>query len=266
VDHAKTVAIVTGASGGMGAPTAVRLAAAGWQLLLCDLDAGRLDQVAAPLRTTGAKVETLALDVADPHFPARLIETLGDREIGALVHTAGLSPSLADAQRIMLVNYTATERLVEAIRPRMAEGSCAVLISSSSAYFIKSAEIDAAINHLVSGKGMEPVLAFITSPQMAYPISKRAVIAVVARESTPFGARKARIVSIAPGLIDTGMSRREMEASPQMADMLAKTPLGRLGLGDEIASVAAFLCSPAASYITGCDIKVDGGTLAALGF
>ena len=263
-DNARNVAIITGASGGMGAPTATRLAAAGWQLLLCDLDAGRLEQVAAPLRAAGTKVDILASDVADLLFPDRLLTALAGRAVGAMVHTAGLSPSLADAKRILLVNYTATERLVETVRPLMAAGSCAVLISSSSAYMVKSAEIDAAIGQLVDGHGMDEVLKFITSPQMAYPISKRAVIALVAREAARFGARKARIASIAPGLIDTGMSRREMESSPQMTVMLEKTPLGRLGSGDEIASVAAFLCSPDASYITGCDVKVDGGTLAAL--
>ena len=130
---------------------------------------------------------------------------------------------------------------------------------------MKSAEIDEAIGQLVAGSDTESVLQFTKTPNEAYPISKRAVIALVAHESAAFGARGARIVSIAPGLIDTPMSRSEMTQSPQMATMLARTPLGRLGIGDEIASVADFLCSPAASFITGCDIKVDGGVLAAFG-
>ena len=266
MQHVQSLAIVTGAAGGMGAPSSVRLAAAGFQLLLCDLDAARLEDAAAPLRAKGTKADILACDVADPDFPGRVLAALGNRQVGAMVHTAGLSPTLADAARIMAVNYTATDRLVQAVRPHMAEGSCAVLISSISAYMVKSAEIDEAIHMLVHGGDATAVTGLITSPQMAYPISKRAVIALVARESTAFGERKARIASIAPGLIDTGMSRREMESGPQMALMLQKTPIGRLGVGDEIASVAAFLCSPAASYITGCDIKVDGGTLAAMGF
>ena len=259
------IAVVTGAAGGMGQPTAVRFAAQGWPLLLCDLDAGRLEQVAAPLRATGAQVEIFAGDVADPAFSAQLIAAVGDREIGALVHTAGLSPTLADAARIMEVNFTATRRLVDAVRPKMAEGSCAVLISSSSAYMINKPEIDAAIAALLDGDEAA-VEQLVASPRSAYPISKRAVIALVAREAAAFGARKARIASIAPGLIDTGMGRSEMSASEQTKVMLNRTPLGRLGIGDEIASVAVFLCSPDASYITGCDIKVDGGTLAALGF
>jgi NAD(P)-dependent dehydrogenase (short-subunit alcohol dehydrogenase family) len=100
---------------------------------------------------------------------------------------------------------------------------------------------------------------------MAYPLSKRAVIRLVAHEATAFGARGARIVSISPGLIDTAMTRSEQTASAQMKSLLARTPLARLGTADEIASVAIFLCSKDASYITGCDIRVDGGMLASLG-
>ena len=173
---------------------------------------------------------------------------------------------MADAARILAVNYDATERLVEAVRLRMAEGGCAVLISSSSAHMIASPDIEAALNELVPGKGANVLARLATSPKMAYPLSKRAVIKLVARQAGAFGARRARIVSISPGLIDTGMGKAEQAASPQVDAMLAKTPLARFGTAEEIAAVAVFLCSPGASYITGCDIRVDGGTLAALGF
>lgn len=259
------VGIVTGAAGGMGSCSAQRLAAQGGALILCDIDLARLEQVAEPLRADGTEVQCLAGDIADPDFPAQILAALGPRKIRGLIHTAGLSPTLADGPRIFEVNYMATVRLVDALRPHMAEGGCAVLISSMSAHFVKSPEIEAAIGALLDGG--DPALweSFTTSAQMSYPLSKRAVIALVQREAAAFGKFKARIASISPGLIDTGMGRAEMVASPQTHVMLAKTPLERLGLGDEIASVAAFLCSPAASYVTGCDIRVDGGTTAALG-
>jgi NAD(P)-dependent dehydrogenase (short-subunit alcohol dehydrogenase family) len=104
-----------------------------------------------------------------------------------------------------------------------------------------------------------------TSPQSAYPLSKRAIIALVAREAMRLGKAGVRIVSIAPGFIDTGLGRAELQSSAQLPGMVARVPLGRMGRGDEIASVAHFLCSPAAAYISGCDIKVDGGALPALG-
>jgi len=260
-----SIAVITGAAGGMGAPAAKRFAAQGRALLLCDLDLNRLEQVAAPLRATGAQIETLAVDIADAAFPARLLSAIGSRSIDALIHTAGLSPTLADAARIFDVNYRATRRLLDAVRSKMTKGGCAVLISSCSAYMAKSQAIDDAIAKLLDGDE-SAVQPMIGTPQGAYPISKRAIIALVARESTAFGQHGARIVSIAPGLIDTGMGRSEMAASQQTKIMLERTPLGRLGIGDEIASVAVFLCSPDASFISGCDIKVDGGVLAALGF
>lgn len=263
-EHSKQgVAIITGAAGGMGSAVAIQLASQGWSLLLCDINPDRLEVVAGPLRATAPSVDILAGDLADPAFPAQLIATLGNRQIGALIHTAGLSPTMGDAARILAVNYDATERLVKAVCPRMAEGGCAVLISSSSAYFVPP-EMDAALDALMAGDSA-PVLALATRPEIAYPLSKKAVIRLVARESTAFGARGARIASISPGLIDTPMNRAEQQKSAQMAVMLEKTPLGRMGDGAEIASVAVFLCSPAASFISGCDIKVDGGMLAALG-
>lgn len=257
------VAVITGAAGGMGSAAAVLLAAQGWPLLLCDINPERLETVAGPLRATAPSVEILAGDLADPAFPTQVLAALGARQIGALIHTAGLSPTMGDAARIFSVNYDASERLVKAVCPRMAEGSCAVLISSSSAYLIP-ADMDPALDALMAGDAA-PVLALATRPESAYPLSKKAVIRLVAREAAAFGARKARIASISPGLIDTPMNRAEQQKSAQMATMLAKTPLGRMGEGEEIASVAVFLCSPAASYISGCDIKVDGGMLAALG-
>lgn len=257
------LAIVTGGSGGMGAAVAKRFSADGWPLLLCDLNADRLEAVAAPLRAAGP-VEILAGDITDAKFSDQLTDALKGRAIGALIHTAGLSPTMADGPRILEVNYGATLRLVDAVRSHMAEGSCAVLISSMSAHMLPSPEILAKIASLTNAEGTEPLLPFSAMPTSAYPVSKRAVIAMVAREAAAFGARKSRIVSISPGLIDTGMGRAEAAASPMVAKMLAMTPAGRQGSPDEIASVAAFLCSPDASYITGSDIRVDGGTLAAM--
>ncbi|MFD1959917.1 SDR family NAD(P)-dependent oxidoreductase [Novosphingobium panipatense] len=101
-------------------------------------------------------------------------------------------------------------------------------------------------------------------PGMAYAVSKRAVIGIVEREAPAYGAQGLRIVSIAPGFIDTAMGRAEAEANEQLRAMIGKVPQQRMGHGDEIASVAEFLCSPAASYISGCDIRVDGGIIGLL--
>lgn len=256
------VAIVTGAAGGMGAPSAQRLAAQGLALILCDISEDRLEALAAPLRAAGTKVETLACNIANASFPANLMAIVGERPIAALIHTAGLSPTMGDADAIFTVNYDATARLVEAVRPRMARGACAVLIASSSGYAAASAEIDALIDAIPLDADSTSLRTGVTHPGHAYSLSKRGVHRMVERQAAAFGEHGARIMSISPGLIDTSMGRAEAQAHPVMDEMLQVTPLKRYGTGDEIASVAVFLCSEDASYVTGSDIKVDGGVLA----
>jgi NAD(P)-dependent dehydrogenase (short-subunit alcohol dehydrogenase family) len=258
------IAIITGAAGGIGSACVTQLAADGWPLILCDVSLPRLEERAAPLRAAGHQVELLAGDMSEPTCLAKLSEIIGTRQVGAVVHTAGLTPTMTNAARIMQVNYDLSARLVELVLPKMAEGGCVVLTASSSAYLVSSPEIDAAINALTSDDSSS-LMPFATTPEMAYPISKRAVIRLVGRMAEAFGARNARIVSISPGLIDTAAARKEADASPQMEMMKQKTPLRRFGLPEEIASVAAFLCSPAASFVSGRDIPVDGGMLVALG-
>lgn len=263
--RAGAIAVVTGATGGMGSAVAARLAAAGWPLLLCDLDEGRLESLAARYRGPGHSAQILAGDISESSYAPRLLSALGGSAIGVLIHTAGLSPTMGDGARILSVNFDATARLVEAARPRMAHGACAVLIASSAAHMVKSDELDRAIAAAIVARNSEALHPWASRPELAYPAAKRAVIHLVAHEAAAFGARGARIVSISPGLIDTAMTRAEQAGSSQMAQLLARTPLERLGTADEIASVAAFLCSDGASYVTGCDIRVDGGTLASLG-
>lgn len=257
--------IITGAAGGMGRPAAIRFARRGQPLILCDMSEERLAAIAALLAAEGAMVSTLAGDISSPDFPTELMALVGDQQIAAIVHTAGLSPTMADGDRILEVNYFATERLLDAIGPRMATGGCAVMISSSSGYMIPPGDMHAAVTAMVHGGGRAAVAPYLQSPQSAYPVSKLGIMKLVAKRSVQFGERGARIVSIAPGFIDTEMSQAEALASEMMRQMMTKVPLQRMGTGDEIASVAEFLCSPAASYISGCDIKVDGGALGEMG-
>jgi NAD(P)-dependent dehydrogenase (short-subunit alcohol dehydrogenase family) len=259
------LAIITGAAGGMGSACAHRFAADGWSMILCDLDEERLRTLAAPLHAPGLQIDLLAANVASEEFLPRLAKMIGNRPIGAVVHTAGLSPTMGTPEQIMAVNYDASVRLVALIRHRMATGGCAVLIASSSGYATTQPEVLAAIDAIPDDGDGSSLLPFAGgSSGYSYSISKKAVQRLVERQAMAFGKQGARIMSISPGLIDTPMGRAEQKAHPQMDQMLSVTPLGRYGTSDEIAKVALFLCSSGSSFLSGSDIKVDGGVLASM--
>jgi NAD(P)-dependent dehydrogenase (short-subunit alcohol dehydrogenase family) len=262
-DTSKLTAIVTGAAGGMGAAIARAFAAEGRALILCDLHAGPLEDLAASL-TSSAPVRLIVGDVTSADYPARIIAALGGRKIGALAHAAGVSPSMADGKRVFEINFSATRRLVEGLLPHMGEGGTAVLIASNSGQTIARPVFDKALKKAMSGKRSLILSLMLRSSRMAYPMSKRAVQIYAPQMAPAFGKHGARIVSLSPGIIDTSMGRLEQGAGPEIDKMIAVTPLQRMGHADEIASVVAFLASPAASYITGTDILVDGGTIAGI--
>ena len=126
------LAIVTGAASGMGEASARLMAEAGWPLLLCDVNAERLGNSAKALGKGDAEV--LAGDISAPGFGDALVAALKGRKVGALVHAAGLSPTMASAERILDVNLAGTMRLTETVLPHMSEGACAVLFASSAAH------------------------------------------------------------------------------------------------------------------------------------
>lgn len=263
--RAEGVAIVTGAAGGMGAHCARLLAEGGWpELILCDLDEARLEPVAVKLHTKGAKVELLAGEITYRAFTDNLLAAAGDRPVAAVIHTAGVSPALfGDRDRLLEINVDATQALVDAVRPRMAAGGAVVLFASMASYFPVSPGADAAFEAALPPEGTRALRHLVPEVGAAYTLSKRAVRAIAKREAKAFGERGARIVSISPGLIDTAMMAGE--ATPQTDAMLTGAALPRLGRPEELAAAAVFLASPQAGFITGCDLRVDGGALSSMG-
>ena len=246
----------------MGSAIAHEFAAQGRSLILCDRAAAPLETLAASM--TAVPVTIVAGDITDPDYLAKIITALGQRKIGALAHAAGVSPSMADGPRVFAINFTATKALVEALLPHMAPQGVAVLIASNSGQIIARPMVDRIVKKLIKGKRSFVGKMLMRNPRMAYPLSKRAVQLYAPHMSTAFGKVGARIVSLSPGIIDTSMGRLEQKAGPEMDKMIAVTPLARMGEPREIASVVGFLASPAASYITGTDILVDGGTVAGI--
>src|SRR5262249_31944116 len=159
------------------------LVGAGRPLLLCDLHQDRLAQTAAEL---AGDVQVLAGDISDPDYCARFITALNDRPVAALIHCAGLSPTMGSAERILEVNLAATMRLVAAVRSRMVEGGAAVLFASLAAHQIGNT-FDTEIGKATTPDKVASLIGISPNPGMAYSIAKRGVYLLARREAKAFG-------------------------------------------------------------------------------
>ena len=270
----RPIAVITGALGGIGRACCERLAT-GYRLALLDLSAEQLNAAAADMASRGIEVTLArACDVADPAEVGACFEALGRAgSIGALVHTAGVSPALADWETIVRANIAGTAHVLDASLPLTAVNGAAICIASMAGHgVVPDADLDAALDDPTAADlpaRVEPSLVQrliagdpygLASP--AYSVSKYAVQRMVAARAGAWAQRSARIVSISPGLIHTPMGRKEVAENERAAAVLEAIPGKRWGSPLDIANAAAFLASNEASYITGCDLKVDGGVTA----
>ncbi len=262
------VYVITGGAGGMGQAVARRLGKRG-TLLLTDVDSARLGQVAAQLRSEGLRVEAHAGDIADQQSVRSLAQAaaaLG--RLAGLVHTAGLSPTMAAGRRVFDVDLIGTALLLEEFFPLAEQGTAAVCIASMAGHMTQvRPELAAVLCEPLRKDFFERLQPFLQSdsPDEAYGIAKYGVIVLCQALAPAWGARGARIVTISPGIIDTPMSKQEFEKHPQMNALVQMTPLRRTGQPDEIAAAAEFLLSDGASFITGTDLLVDGGVVGQVG-
>jgi NAD(P)-dependent dehydrogenase (short-subunit alcohol dehydrogenase family) len=262
--------VVTGATGGMGVEVARRLSGVG-SLVLTDLEADRLEGLRCSLQEGAGSVQAAVCDLTDPGQVEGLAAIVADHGgLRSLVHTAGLSPKMAEGRRVLDVDLVGTARLLEALLPHVGEGSCAVCISSIAGYAELGTEVDALLTNPLDPSFLDAVEAGLQSPldgATAYVLAKRGVMWICERLSRAWGERGGRLVSVAPGLIDTEMARFEMQGDSIITAMIEATPIKRPGQDllpgrpSDVGALVAFLCSDDASFISGCDIRVDGGLM-----
>ena len=264
-DKPQGIAIVTGAARGIGAACAKALVEDGWNdILLCDLNGDLLEETAQKLHNSGARIVTLAGDVTAPDFMDRMIEACEGKPVAAALHAAGVAPKMVDTARMLEINWESALAFTHAIKPRMAKGGAAVLIASNTSYFPIDEDLRELFEGPLTAGESAQYVDRVDGPFKGYLLAKRGVRALAKRECVEFGERGARIVSVSPGLIDTAMTEdRDTEVIRKMID---ESAIKRVGDTAELAAVVAFLLSPRASFMTGCDVLVDGGETAGMGY
>lgn len=242
IDLRDRVALVTGGSRGIGQAVAGRLYAAGAHVAIVARDAGRA-KAAAKALTGGGKAVGVGADVADAAQVEAAVGTV-EQSLGpvdTLANNAGLTRdgvfvrmSDEDWQTVLDVNLTGAFNTMKLVTRGMMKRRAGRIINVTS------------IVGLTGNRG-----------QANYAASKAGLIGLTKSVAKELASRNVLVNAVAPGFIDTDMTRDLPEAA--RAALLTQIPLGRLGSADDVAGVVLFLASDLASYITGQVIVVDGG-------
>jgi NAD(P)-dependent dehydrogenase (short-subunit alcohol dehydrogenase family) len=268
--ESRPVAVITGAGGGVGLACARRLVQT-HALILADASEASLERARKALTGpgVGARVDVGAAyavcDVSEPDDVAKLAAlTRASGDFHLLLHTAGISRSMADGPRVVEVNLRGTALVLDALLPLARDGSVAVCLSSIGAHRREIEALDELLDPAAPDfpTALEARLPLSGRSGAAYDLSKRGVVLLCERRAAAWGARGARLLSLSPGPIDTEMGRLEGLRDAGGLERLAA--LGRVAQPDEVAAAALMLCGEDARYVTGCDVRVDGGTLAGI--
>lgn len=246
------VALVTGASRGIGRATAIALAEAGARVLVhYGRSAQEAESVVATIRSKGGQADALASDLATPGGAAEITTQVGSFTEGHLdivVLNAGISKaariadySAEDLDALFATNVRGPFLLVQQLLPFLRVGSSVIAITS-------------VVAHEVVGSPAPDKPSIL-----AYASTKGALETLVKNWAAMLGPQGIRVNAVAPGVIDTDMSNfTKTEAGREVT--LNMQALKRIGKPEDVADVVAFLASDASRWITGASIPVDGGS------
>ena len=239
------VAVVTGASSGLGAAFAVGLADAGADVAICARRTDRLRQTKADVEALGRRCVAVTADVANPDDCHRVAQETKDAlgRLDILVNNAGIGTA-----------YPATKETPEQFRQ-------VIDINLNGSYWMAQA----CIRHMQPGGSIVNIGSVLGSttaglPQAAYGSSKAAIIGLTRDLAAQWTGRKGvRVNALAPGFFPSEMTDTYPEG--YLEAQMARVPAGRAGDPEELVTAAIFLASDAAAYVTGVLLPVDGGLL-----
>jgi NAD(P)-dependent dehydrogenase (short-subunit alcohol dehydrogenase family) len=273
----RDVLVVIGV-GGMGAAIARRLGA-GHTVMLADYDETTTGALAASMTTEGYDIDCRRVDVSDRLSVSELARSAASHgRVSTLAHTAGVSPTSATPARILSVDLLGTALILDEFSAMIAPQGAGVVVASMAGTLLGAALGDETERQLATLPceqllDVPTVRSLLDADQedagmrgFAYALAKRANQLRVRAAAGQWGQRGARINSISPGVISTAMGRAEAAdaaTGEATSSLIAQSASKRMGTPTEIAAAAEFLLSANASFITGTDLLVDGGAVAA---
>lgn len=257
-------------AGSMGTAIVKRIAA-GKKILLGDISEKKLEEMKKEFEYSGYIVDTKqvnALDRASVRAFAEYAASIG--EVKYFIDTAGASPNQTSPEKIVALDLVATAVAIDEFAKVIARGGAGLVVSSQTGYMMDfSPETEQQLRDTPTEELAD--LPFVkkdavANQGIAYIASKRANHLRVQRAAaTTWGDAGARINTISPGIIVTPLAYDEFAAAGEgYQKMIEASPARRVGTSDEIGAAGAFLLSDTASFITGTDLLIDGGVIAAI--